>query len=91
VIDRPGFADGAVTVDDRTVQAELGYAVHPNGGSTHEVGPLLLRGDSPVASSYGDASDRLRLPTATPDTTGPPSEPRCVSSTRQPPRWESWR
>jgi hypothetical protein len=42
--DRPGFADGAVTVDDQIVQAELGYAVHRNGGTAHDVGQLLLRG-----------------------------------------------
>lgn len=50
--DRPGFADGAVTVDDQTVQAELGYALRQNGGTTHEIGQLLLR---------GGLSDRIEL------------------------------
>lgn len=43
VTDRPGFADGAVTVAERTVQAEMGYAFRGNGSSAHDVGQLLIR------------------------------------------------
>lgn len=42
--DRPGFADGAVTMEDATLQAELGYAMQQNGSRAHEIGQVLLRG-----------------------------------------------
>jgi len=41
--DRPGFGDGATTLDASTVQAGLGYAFNGNGRNSHELGQLLLR------------------------------------------------
>lgn len=41
--DRPGFGDGALTVERGGFQTELGYAFRGNGLNQHMLGQLLLR------------------------------------------------